>query len=86
MYEVTVKDLVKDNKIAEFSKYFDGSLWYRIYLVVDKGTHSQSEIYEFPVPVADIGTATFNATEKSLLLMRYIRKAMEDLTLKQIVK
>lgn len=86
MYGITVKDLVKDNKYAEFARYFDGSLWYRIYLVVDRGTHSQSEIYEFPVPVSDIGNATFNVTEKAILLMRYIRKSMEDLTLLQITK
>jgi hypothetical protein len=39
--------------------------------------------FKFPVPVNDtneIGNATFNATEKSILLMRYIRKHIESIS------
>jgi hypothetical protein len=33
--------------------------------------------FVFPVPVEDIGTATFSREEKSLIMMRYIRKWIE---------
>ncbi len=31
----------------------------------------------FPVPVSDVGDGTFNAEEKAMLMMRYIRKQIE---------
>lgn len=57
-----IKDIVK-NQNAHFVFYRDESLFYE----TDKG-------FQFPVPVADAGSATFNAEEKAILLMRYIRK------------
>lgn len=56
---------------AKFAYFYDGALWY----TCDDG-------WKFPVPVADTanaqgGAATFNATEKAILLMRWIRKHME---------
>jgi hypothetical protein len=64
----SIKDLVKDQYVF-FAFYRDGSLWYRI----------EGETWFFPVPVSDIGTATFNATEKAILMMRYIRKHLDAL-------
>ena len=55
--------MVKGNKQVTFMHYRDGDLWYRH----DGG-------FEFPVPIADVGTATMLATDKALLFMRYIRK------------
>lgn len=52
-----------------FQFYKDGSLWY-----LTKHTD-----FLFPVPIPDIGNATFNASEKGLLMMRYIRKHMKTL-------
>ena len=49
---------------CEFQFYKDSQLWYR----------TQFGSFVFPVPVEDIGTATFNRIEKSSLMMRYIRK------------
>jgi hypothetical protein len=43
------------------------------------------EIYMFPIPLEDLGDATINATEKSIFLMRYIRKAIDDKTLVRYV-
>ena len=57
-----ISDHVKGK--SEFSFYKDGQLWYK----------TSDTFLEFPVPIDDIGTATFNRVEKSLLLMRYIRK------------
>ena len=35
--------------------------------------------FEFPVPIEDIGDATFLADDKALLFMRYIRKHLETI-------
>lgn len=59
----TLKNRVKGS--TNFINYHDGALWYKC----DDG-------FEFPVPMEDIGGATFNATEKGILMMRYIRKYM----------
>jgi hypothetical protein len=60
---LSVKDMVKDNKQVTFIHYKEGELWYRT-----------EDGFEFPVPVADVGTATMLASDKALLFMRYIRK------------
>lgn len=57
-----IKDIVK-NQRAHFVFYRDGALFYE----TDGG-------FQFPIPVEDAGSATFNADEKAILLMRYIRK------------
>lgn len=56
---------------VRFAFFRDGSLWYQTF-----------DGWEFPIPVADTlnsqgSSPTFNATEKGMLLMRWIRKAME---------
>jgi hypothetical protein len=61
----TIKDLVKDGKQVTFKFYKAGELWYS----TDCG-------FEFPVPIDDVGDATFLAQDKAILLMRYIRKHM----------
>ena len=59
---------IKTNVDATFIYYRDGSLWYQL---------PGGEI--FPVPVDDIGTATFNAVESARMLMRYMRKWNEEI-------
>ncbi len=58
----SIKDIVKDNN-AHFVFFRDRSLFYE----TDDG-------FQFPIPIDDAGSATFNAEEKAILLMRYIRK------------
>jgi len=58
----SIKEIVK-GKNARFVFFRDKSLFYE----TDDG-------FQFPVPVEDAGSATFNAEEKAILLMRYIRK------------
>ncbi len=58
-------DMVK-NKIVRFQYYRDGNLWY-----------VTEDDYHFPVPIADIGNATFLAEDKAILFMRYIRRHMK---------
>ena len=56
---------------VRFIYFRDGALWY-----------STEDGWEFPVPVADTtnaqgGSPTFNAEEKGITLMRWMRKSME---------
>jgi hypothetical protein len=54
---MNIKEMVKDHKKVKFSFYRDKELWY----ITENG-------FEFPVPIEEIGNATF---------MAYIRKQME---------
>jgi len=62
-----ILDLVKDKQV-HFQYYRDKELWYE----TDDG-------FLFPVPISDIGNATFNKDDKAILFMRYIRKYKEEL-------
>jgi hypothetical protein len=71
MEKVTIKDVVKNNKIARFSHAIAGNLYYKVEM--EDGTTVQ-----FKVDMNDkddVGTTTFNAEEKALMMMRYIRKS-----------
>lgn len=57
-----IKDHIKGT--VAFQYYRAGELWYKT---------SETGLL-FPVPVADIGDATFLANDKAMLFMRYIRK------------
>lgn len=59
----SIKEMVNDGKKVKFVLYKDGDLIYK----TECG-------FEFPVPVTDIGNATFLAEDKAILFMRYIRK------------
>lgn len=74
-----LKDLLKDNTVR-FSRYRKGHLYYSISERFARVEDQSAMIlrWEFPVPVEDVGDATFGATEKALLFMRYIRKAQEE--------
>jgi len=65
---MNIKDIVK-NQNAHFVFYRDEALFYE----TDNG-------FQFPVPVSDAGSATFNREEKAILLMRYIRKHLQKTT------
>ena len=61
-----MKELIKGH--CSFQYYRDYKLWYQ----TDNG-------FLFPVPIEDIGTATFNQKEKGMLMMRYIRKWLNEI-------
>ena len=61
-----ILDIVKDQN-AHFVFYRDRALFYE----TDTG-------FQFPVPIEDAGSATFNKEEKAILLMRYIRKHLQN--------
>jgi hypothetical protein len=71
MSEFNLKEIVKDNTVS-FKQYRANVLYYNVVV--------KEETYMFPVPTEDIGDATFNATDKAMMFMRYIRKAIEDKT------
>ena len=64
----SIKEMVKNRKKARFSFYRDKELWY----ITEDG-------FEFPVPIDEVGNATFLHEDKAILLMRYIRKHIEFL-------
>jgi hypothetical protein len=64
----SIKEMVKDHKKVRFSFYRDSELWY----VTEDG-------FEFPVPLGDIGNATFMSEDRAILFMRYIRRHIEFL-------
>lgn len=66
---MTLKQIVKGNQ-AKFSHYRAGHLYYTVPVENDQ--------YSFPVPLTDVGDATFLNEDKAIILMRYIRKALED--------
>jgi hypothetical protein len=68
-----IKDIVKDNTVR-FAKYRQGVAYYTVRVPSD-GLE-----YMFPVPLSDIGDATLLASDKAMVFMRYIRKALEDKT------
>jgi len=63
----TLKEMVAGDKLVSFHHYRKGNLYY----TTDDG-------FVFPVPLEDAGDASFNASERAMLMMRYIRKALDD--------
>ncbi len=84
----SVKDLVANNNMVHFQFYRKGELWYA---VVCGDCHRRKSYggcssaaegvcgFEFPVPVEDTGDGVFNATDRAMLFMRYIRKQLQDI-------
>jgi hypothetical protein len=62
----TLKEMIINNQKVRFRFYRDGQLWYE----TECG-------FLFPVPIEDVGTATFLAEDRAILFMRYIRKQMD---------
>lgn len=61
---MTLKDHVKG--VVKFEFYKDGNLYYR----------TETDL-TFPVPIEDIGNATFLKEDKAMLFMRYIRQYLK---------
>ena len=69
MNNINIKDLVK-NRTAKFIFYRSGVMYYAV--------QTEDKTYQFPVPLSDIGDGTLGPEEKAILLMRFIRKAIEN--------
>lgn len=70
-----LKELVKYS--VKFKEYRKGNLWYTAQQF-DKEA-GVIDLFDFPVPIEDIGDATFMSTEKGIHMMRYIRKHLDTL-------
>jgi len=66
---MNIKDIIKDNKV-HFSHYRAGYLYYNV--------NYDNETFMFPVPIEDVGDATFLNVDKAIIFMRYIRKAIDE--------
>lgn len=64
---MTLKEYISGD--VEFEYFRDNKLWYR----------TTVGNFLFPVPVEDIGSATFPRTERGLYMMRYIRKYLSEM-------
>lgn len=62
----SIKDMVGGDRKVSFTFYRDKNLWY----VTECG-------FEFPVPIEDIGNATFLNEDRAMLFMRWIRKHIQ---------
>jgi len=68
---LTLKEIVKENQVF-FHQYRAGHLYYKVPV--------NGELYVFPVPIEDIGDATFLSQDKAIIMMRYIRAALANKT------
>ena len=64
---LNIKSMVENGKKANFVRYANGNLIY-----------STECGFEFPIPIEDLGNSTVNNEEKALILMRYIRKHIQE--------
>ena len=77
---MSIKDIVKDNKVR-FMFYCKGELWYEVIVPAVHGFAEdtlEKSVFQFPVPIEDCGDGQFNAEDKAIMFMRYIRKYKED--------
>ncbi len=62
---ISIKEMV-ENKVVKFQYFREGELWY-----------ATEDGFKFPVPITDVGTGVFNAEDRAILFMRWIRKQRE---------
>lgn len=63
-----LKEIVKDGKKVYFQFFRGKSLYYK----TECG-------FMFEVPISDTGDACFNAEDKAILFMRWIRRGLSDI-------
>lgn len=63
---MTTSEIIKQSKLSYFQYYRDHNFIYK----TDTG-------FEFIIPHPDLGKATLNSQEKTILLMRYIRQHLK---------
>lgn len=80
MSELKVTDFVQKDVRVYFDSFRAGVFYYWV-------EHQTSgEQYQFQVPIEEVGNATLNARDKSVMFMRWIRKGLEDKTMVKIPK
>jgi hypothetical protein len=83
---MSIKELIDGNRVR-FMYYRKGELWYEVIkwdsekAMGDKyDSNGWDAIFQFPVPISDCGDGQFNAEDKAIYFMRYIRKYKEENT------
>lgn len=78
-----LKLIVANDNLVYLTRIFDGQLWYKVSYTDGYGGEPKVGqpiwTFEFPVPISEIGTATFYPQDRAILFMRYIRKHMQFL-------
>ena len=69
----SVKQMVENNKQVRFVRFERGELWY-----------STECGFEFPIPAEDLQGATFNAQDKALLFMRWIKRHINHIEMARL--
>jgi hypothetical protein len=72
---MNIKDFVTSDNAAQFDSFRAGVFYYNV-----QSMKHPFYVYQFQVPVEDIGTATLFARDKSIFFMRWIRKSIENKT------
>jgi hypothetical protein len=78
---MNIKDLVSKEHVVSFDSFRAGFFYYNAY---NSNKTPDGEVYQFTVPIEDIGGATLLATDKAITFMRWIRKAINEGTLIKI--
>lgn len=73
---LTIKEIIQNNYV-KFRRYRKGFLYYGV-VIMNNVSVEDAGLYEFPVPIDDCGDADFMASDKAIMFMRYIRKALEE--------
>jgi hypothetical protein len=66
---IDIKKIITKDNMAKFLYYRHGHLYYSI--------DTDGMTYIFPVDLGSVGDATFNKTEKSVMMMKYVRAAID---------
>jgi len=72
---MNIKDFVTSRNTAEFDSFRAGVFYYKI-----QSMKSPFDVYKFQIPIEDTNGATFNDIEKSVTIMRWVRKSIENKT------
>jgi len=69
----TIKQIIENNT-AQFSFYQEGKVYYSISV--------ENDMYEFPIPIEEVGTGVLLRDEKAIYFMKWIKKAIETETMR----
>lgn len=75
-----LKGFIREYSHVEFEYYREGNFYFSVWYINDEDKKNEGN-YIFPVPIDDIGQATIEKRDKSILFMRWIRKSLEDGTI-----
>lgn len=79
---IDIKLLVQEGRVAEFVCYSNSCFYYSI-----EGYDRQGNkfLYEFPIPIDELQGVSIYKEEKPANLMRWIRKSINDKTLRTVI-